>query len=265
MTQPINPATLQEMAQDLGVDPLALERDWVLTEIIYHLAQQPLGQELVLKGGQALRHVYGSDRFSKDVDYVAHRRVDFADLRDLLSIRYPRLRPPAEPPESTRFGLKIDPITYTGPLRIPGTVEVEVSFREKIQRTAHSMAFISPFREPFPVAVMDLHEMIAEKVRAMVQRGNPRDLYELWFIFSRVDTAISADVVAELIPRKFPPSLVSKGWRPQDLYTKIRRTEPEWTSALAVLIAEPPTFDDALAVVEKSLRPIIRKVRTSPG
>lgn len=57
MTQPINPATLQEMAEDLGIDPLALERDWVLTEIIHHLAQQPLGQELVLKGGQALRHV----------------------------------------------------------------------------------------------------------------------------------------------------------------------------------------------------------------
>ena len=99
MTQPINPATLQEMAEDLGVDPLALERDWVLTEIIYHLAQQPLGRDLVLKGGQALRHVYGSERFSKDVDYVARRRVDFADLRALLSMRYPRLRPLTSPTE----------------------------------------------------------------------------------------------------------------------------------------------------------------------
>lgn len=263
MTQPLNPATLQELAEEIGVDPLVLERDWVLTEIVYHLVQQPVGQDLVLKGGQALRHVYGSDRFSKDVDYVARRRVDFADLRDLLTIRYPRLRPPVTPPQSTRFGLKIDPIAYSGPLRVPGSVEVEVSFREDIQRPDRTMDYISPFREPFPVAVMDLHEMIAEKVRAMVQRGNPRDLYDLWFIFSRVGSPISAEIVAQLIPLKFTPPLVSKGWRPQDLYTRIRTMEHEWTSALTVLVAEPPTFDEALDVVETALRPIVHKVRTS--
>lgn len=250
------------MAEESGVDPLVLERDWVLTEIIYHLVQQPIGQNLVLKGGQALRHVYGSDRFSKDVDYVARRRIDFADLRDLLTIRYPQLRPPVTLPQPTRFGLKIEPIAYTGPLRVPGTVEVEVSFREDIQRPARLMDYISPFREPFAVAVMDLHEMIAEKVRAMVQRGNPRDLYDLWFIFSRIDSVISDEIVAQLIPLKFTPPLVSKGWRPQDLYTKIRTTEQEWTSAFTVLVAEPPTFDEALDVVEKALHPIVRKVRT---
>lgn len=115
MSGRINPATLQEMAEEIGVDPLVLERDWVLTEIVYHLARQPVGQDLVLKGGQALRHVYGSGRFSKDVDDVARRRVDFAELRDLLTIRYPTLKPPVVPPLSTTFGLKIDPISYTAP------------------------------------------------------------------------------------------------------------------------------------------------------
>jgi predicted nucleotidyltransferase component of viral defense system len=259
----VNPAMLQEMAEEFGVDPLVLERDWVLTEIIYHLAQQPIGQDLVLKGGQALRHVYGSGRFSKDVDYAARRRVDFADLRDLVTIRYPALRPPVAPPQSTRFGLKIDPISYTGPLRVPATVEVEVSFREHIQRPALTMDYISPFREPFPVAVMDLHEMISEKVRAMVQRGNPRDLYDLWFIFSRIDSPISDEVVARLIPLKFTPPLVSKGWRPQELYTKIRSQGGAWTSALTVLVAEPPTFDEALDVVEKAMRPIVNRIKAS--
>ncbi len=54
---------------------------------------------------------------------------------------YPTLRPPVAPPQSTRFGLKIDPISYTGPLRVPGTVEVEVSFREHIQRPALAMDY----------------------------------------------------------------------------------------------------------------------------
>jgi predicted nucleotidyltransferase component of viral defense system len=50
---------LQETAQALGVDPLFVERDWVLTEIIFHPAQHP-EHRLVLKGGQALRHIYGN-------------------------------------------------------------------------------------------------------------------------------------------------------------------------------------------------------------
>jgi len=261
MSGTFNPAALQEMAEELDIEPLVLERDWVLTEIIHHLAQQPVGQDLVLKGGQALRHVYGSERFSKDVDYVARRRVEFAELRDLLTIRYPALRPPVSPPTSTKFGLKIDPISYTGPMRVPGTVEVEVSFREEVQLPVQHMDYISPFRDPFSVSVMDLHEMVAEKVRAMVQRGNPRDLFDLWFIFSRVDATINGEIVARLIPLKFAPPLVSKGWRRQDLYTKIGTREADWETMLRALVADPPTYDEALFTVERALRPIITKVR----
>jgi len=47
MSGRMNPATLQELAENAGVDPLVLERDWVLTEIIYHLTRQPVGQDLV--------------------------------------------------------------------------------------------------------------------------------------------------------------------------------------------------------------------------
>jgi len=57
------------------------------------------------------------------------------------------------------------------------------------------------------------------------------------------------------------PPLVSKGWRKQDLYTSIRAKEADWDSALRVLVAEPPSFDEALDVVERALRPIVGKVR----
>jgi len=40
--------TLLELAGTIGVDPLVLERDWVLTEIVFHLAQTS-GAHLVLK------------------------------------------------------------------------------------------------------------------------------------------------------------------------------------------------------------------------
>jgi predicted nucleotidyltransferase component of viral defense system len=253
--RPINPAVLQETAEALGVDPLFLERDWVLTEIIFQLAQHP-EHHLVLKGGQALRHIYGSDRLSKDVDYVSSRRLDFAELREHLTIRYPRLRLPTQPAGPTRYGLTVRPITYTGPLNVPGSVEVEISYREDVVLTPHSLLYHSPFRDPFPVTVMDLREMVAEKLRALYQRGNPRDLFDLWFIYSMSGTTVEAHTVAHLVPAKF--RLVGGGWRRERLYDRIRANAGEWQRALQLLVTTLPAFDDALATVEVALRPVIQ-------
>lgn len=258
MSRRVNPAALQELAGTMGVDPLVLERDWVLTEIVFHLAQTS-GAHLVLKGGQALRHVYGSERFSKDVDYVARRRLEFEELRDRLNIRYPRLRTPGQPSGPTKFGLTIRPIAYVGPLNVRGTVEVEVSFREDIILPPVSLDYQSLFRDTFPVIVMNLTEMVAEKVRALYQRGNPRDLYDLWFVFSQLDQPIDGDAVARLVPAKF--TLVSGGWKRQRLYDRIRANEADWQEGLRYLVAEQPAFDDALSTVEDALRVIIANVR----
>jgi len=254
MTRHINPAMLQEIAQANGVDPLFVERDWVLTEIIFHLAQLP-GPDLVLKGGQALRHIYGSDRLSKDIDYVSSRRLDFDELRQQLTIRYPRLRLPAHAAGPTKYGLTIRPIIYTGPLNVQGTVEVEVSYREDVVLIPTPQLFNNPFRDPFPVVVMNLHEMVAEKIRALYQRGNPRDLYDLWFIHALPNTAIDARTVADLVPTKF--RLVSGGWKRERLYERIRANEGDWNQALRLLVTSLPAFDDALSAVEAALRPVV--------
>jgi uncharacterized protein len=256
--QPVNPAVLQEMAQSMGVDPLFVERDWVLTEIVFHLAQHP-EPGLVLKGGQALRHIHGSDRLSKDIDYVSSRRLDLEELRQQLNIRYPRLRLPAQAAGPTKYGLTVRPISYTGPLNVPGTVEVEISYREDVVLDPIPMPFHSLFRETFPVIAMDLHEMVAEKMRALYQRGNPRDLFDLWFIYSLPEQAIDPHVVAKLIPTKF--RLVSGGWRRERLYDRIRVNEGDWNQALRLLVVTLPSFDEALSTVEVSLRPIMQLIR----
>jgi predicted nucleotidyltransferase component of viral defense system len=253
-----SPALLQDLAEDLGVPPVILERDWVLTEIVFHLGEQ-LGSDLILKGGQALRHVFGSDRFSKDVDYVAQRRLEFDELRASLQIRYPSLRLPTASAGRTRFGLKLEGISYSGPLRIPGSVEVEVSFREQAELPPQILPYLSPFRDPFPVHVLDLHEIVSEKIRALFQRGNPRDLYDLWFIFVKVILAVDAATVARLIPIKF--RLVSGGWRKHQLYENIEANRSTWESAFRSLITDPPGYEEALVAVQRALRPIITRVR----
>ena len=55
MSVDINRARLIELAEENGVDPIYLEKDFILTEIVHAYATGPHREQLVLKGGQALR------------------------------------------------------------------------------------------------------------------------------------------------------------------------------------------------------------------
>ena len=177
----LNRVHLEELAAERGIDPLFLERDLVLTEIIWRYTQHDVGAQLVLKGGQALRHIYGSVRVSGDIDYVSARRVDFDELRDALIIKHRTLsiRVPDEPAGVTGRSVKVSPIEYRGPMGIPGKVEVDVSYRDDLYFPADVVPFNSPYRDVFEVQAMQIDEMVAEKVRALTQRGHPRDLKAL--------------------------------------------------------------------------------------
>ncbi|MBI3971546.1 MAG: nucleotidyl transferase AbiEii/AbiGii toxin family protein [Chloroflexi bacterium] len=253
-TPAVNAALLRDLAEQHGVDAVYLEKDFVLTEIIHAYAAGPYGDALVLKGGQALRHIYGSPRFSKDVDYIARRRIEFADLMDALNIRYPRLQLPVEPAGRTSSGLHIEPVEYRGPLGQLDNVEIEVSFRRDLALEPQRVTYRSLLREPFDVLVMDLNEMVAEKLRAMYQRGNPRDLYDLWFIFTRLAGSVDAGTVARLVPGKFRPPLVRGGWDRSRLFARMDEERHTWDDALDALAPDHPTFGEARATVERATR-----------
>src|SRR5687767_3634085 len=144
------------------------------------------------------------------------------------------------PPRSTLF-------PYTTLFRS----EMEVSFREDLMLEPERAAYRSPFCEAFPVLVMCADEMLSEKVRAMYQRGQPRDLYDLWFLLTHPEVVIDEATVSELIPRKFRPGLVSGGFDRARLYEQIRANEASWAETLGELVPTFPTFDEALGVVER--------------
>jgi predicted nucleotidyltransferase component of viral defense system len=227
----------------------------VLTEIIRHLAQGEHADQLVLKGGQALRHVYGSVRFSKDADYVAKRHLEFDELRAAIDVRYPRLTLPDEPEGYTSHGIKIAPIGYRSLLGLKdATVELEVSFRQDLVLEPQTQTYESPFGEAFEVQVMDLNEMVSEKIRALFQRGHPRDLYDLWFIFTRLAGQVDEATVARLVPQKIRRPMVKRRWDYGELYDRIEANASQWQSLLRGLVPDPPSYEEALAAAQRNLR-----------
>ncbi len=156
----------------------------VLLAILERLAAEPESfiHAVALKGGILMAGELRSPRSSADIDATTghQRRIDsqrvIADLRRAGRAFNVRLDGEADrTPGGLIVHFRFDSLTDGG------TAKLEVSVREDLVfavRDAHfdvSELGIAPFSVP---AVAEV-ELVAEKLRALVQRAQPRDLFDL--------------------------------------------------------------------------------------
>ena len=179
---------LAEIASVRGLSLRNVELDYLL-EVCLHTVSRYRGA-LVFKGGTALYKFHGLDRFSEDLDFVqGKRRLDLEKVRDrvvrsceLLGLgcvlgRFDRLR------NEVNMDIHFRGPLYDGRKESMARVAFNVSLRESPQEVESSF-HTSPYREvpSFELGVMSAREMMAEKVRAIMTRDKPRDVYDLWFL-----------------------------------------------------------------------------------
>jgi len=256
-------ARLVQLAAECGVPVDYLERDYVLTIVLGQIARTPeLGDQLVLKGGLALHHIYSSQRMSVDMDFTAERRLDPGLLCDAVeSIRALRMRMP-QTIGPTRHSLTLTPVTYIGPRGVASHFDIEISYRESVILSPRVVPFVSPFCDPFDVRVMQIEEIVAEKMRALYQRAKPGDLYDLFFILDNPTLNCDLGQTSRLLPTKFALVAGNK-WRRARFFKRLEeraaQIETLWESALAdVILGELPPLDDAIAAVQRRLHRLPR-------
>jgi predicted nucleotidyltransferase component of viral defense system len=185
---------VQWYAADCGVDLDIAEREISLTYILRILSDRGLLDQLAFKGGTALRKLYlgATGRFSLDLDFTATGEASpEAMVLDLVGTLH----------EQTYYGLTFAvpssdyyatgdscgaEITYRHDWVSAGRLGVQISFRAQPLLPVR----LVPLRReryfdwlgmvPPSVPSLDLHEVIAEKVRAAAQRCRVRDLYDLY-------------------------------------------------------------------------------------
>jgi hypothetical protein len=208
---------IQRLAQRNHIGMQAQERDYLqhLLLMLFYTRSQAL----IFKGGTALRLVYRGSRYSEDLDFSALisgepaaapvRIADgmYAALRGLWQAVVADLRDYGAEGElrnvwEGEVGFSFD-VSYQGPLydgrdRSKGKVRVDVSLRGEPSATRRELVR-SEYDDvrPFVVTVLSPEHLLAEKVRALLVRAKPRDLYDVWLM---VEQGIHLD--ADLIQQK---------------------------------------------------------------
>lgn len=191
------------------VPPDTVDKDWVLGHFLsaFFLLEEHK-EKLVFKGGTALRKCYFPNyRFSEDLDFTS-RTTDYKLTRKILN----EVIKTAESHSGILFHIQEitelkfeDKLTgyqaklaYWGanhsknqeppdPQRWMTNIKVEITLYEKIVFESELREITHPYsdsllQEPDKISCYNLKEVIAEKIRALVQRSYtaPRDYYDIY-------------------------------------------------------------------------------------
>ncbi|MBM3120442.1 MAG: nucleotidyl transferase AbiEii/AbiGii toxin family protein, partial [Chloroflexi bacterium] len=185
----ISRSDLQRLAKRQKVALGTLEKDYVLTEVLKALSLvPPLNELLVFKGGTALRKIYfGHWRYSEHLDFTAKRDMEKEELRRALDEWHRQVEEMSQIRLTTRMLHKPDGYArarsqFIGPLSYPGMIFMDLSFDEPL---CLAPEYRDVLTAPFPgegqkVFVYPLEELLAEKMRSLLERGKSRDYYDVW-------------------------------------------------------------------------------------
>ena len=179
---------IQRLAQAGGVDERTQERDYLLTWML--AAHSAANYGLVFKGGTCLRQCYFRGyRYSEDLDFTLPAGSSAPPLIEIIGSwcawvsENSGIRATASPDDQSpdQKGW----LSFRGPLgaQRDKAVKVDVAFDEHIEDKVVSRPLLSDYTDiadqEHPVMAYSLVEMWAEKTRSLLQRAEPRDLYDL--------------------------------------------------------------------------------------
>ena len=204
-------AELQRLANRERVALGILEKDYVITEVLKALSQLPaLCESFVFKGGTALRKVYFSHwRYSEDLDFTVKFDIPKEELRQNLDSWYHQIEQTTQIRLTTRMLHKANGYArirtqFLGPLAHPAMIYMDLSFDEPLCLEPQLRKVLTA---PFPneeraIQVYPLEELMAEKMRSLVERGKSRDYYDVWKILKERCSQMNLETLGTVLEKK---------------------------------------------------------------
>ncbi|MBK5211864.1 MAG: nucleotidyl transferase AbiEii/AbiGii toxin family protein [Coriobacteriia bacterium] len=240
-----------------------IEKDYVLTWLLFGLAGSPLCEHLVFKGGTALKKIYFPDyRYSEDLDFTVIGEIEpetilssvEETLRLLASGEGFQFEMPAQRIERRADSLTVY-VSFVGPLQARlGSRDVKVDFTltEKLIFPVVDKPVFSSYSDRIERSLpsYSLEEIIIEKLCAVIGRTEPRDVYDLHFLMERFE------IDFQQIPRAFAEKAASKNVDPARLEKALERPglPKMWETRLVHQVKELPPLGQVLRELRRKLK-----------
>jgi len=209
-------------------------------------------ENFVFKGGTCLRIIYGLERASEDLDFSTNisanklKKIVGKCLKDfdLLNIKY-NIYAEKEFKGNIRFEVRFEGPLFIGKNSSTNTLKIDfnnLKVKNKIVKVVQKLFSDIPL---FTIVVLDEKEILAEKIRALINRSESRDFYDIWMILNK-----GAEIDKELIINKLKEEN-------SDLAQLKIPSEKEYERDLKYLITNIPPYEQ----VKKEILELINKLK----
>jgi len=176
--------SLKEFTKKFQTVEKNIVREYIQHLFLSSLYKLPEAEKLLFKGGTALRFIYGSPRFSEDVDFTGeniyhHEMIDTLFINALSEIG--------------KQGIKIDfkeakPTTggYLGIIHFElydfiEDMKFEISLRKGKRLVREITTIINDYTPTYTIISLSGADLVKGKMVALISRKKPRDYYDLYF------------------------------------------------------------------------------------
>ncbi len=166
-------------------NPQIIAREYAQHNCLSELYRLKGSENLLFKGGTALRIIYQSPRFSEDLDFTGINGISYLEIENILTNTLKNL-------SDWGFNIEIDEAKKTTGGYLAKTVlsfltfkillKMEISFRQNRQKVVKEISSIANEYIPnYDIIHLPQEEIINGKISALLDRSKPRDWYDLYF------------------------------------------------------------------------------------
>jgi uncharacterized protein len=259
---------IQIIAGKIKVRDTQIEKDYIITWLLWGIAQQSLLYEnLIFKGGTVLKKVYFETyRFSEDLDFTLLNNLTdteittaFQSCLKLLESKVGIQLKMSILEHHTQSGSIAFYIYFVGPLggkMESKSVKIDITRGEKLIFEPISRPILKNYAdlpsENFSLNCYSLEEVIIEKLVALIGRTQPRDVYDLWYLLEE------EQVELEFLKPAFEQKAKHKGHQPSTFIAtwnrKTKLFQTQWKQYLAHQIAELPNIESVWRALNRHFK-----------
>ncbi len=242
---------ITEISKSESVGWAVVEKDYFLTLVLESVASTPaLHDNLVFKGGTALRKVYFSDyRYSEDLDFTLKREFESGEIRSLFgsALDYLAREHNADMRirdfNSKKYFTDIK-VQFVGLKGNKNTIAIDMSPSELIVDAQVELPVLNNYyQKSFDIGVYTLEEIVAEKLRSLMQRTRARDYYDVWYLLTQGKRKLDKKKIGRIFAKKVEYKKIDFTGKEQLLdQEKLTQAEAYYQAQIGSQIKHLPPF-----------------------
>lgn len=179
----ISSAIIKDLSKKLQTTQLNVRREYVQHLFLSYFYQQKNTNDILFKGGTALRIAFNSPRFSEDLDFSGEKfqikQIENAIESTLEKIEKEGIKTEIIESKETTGGYLAE-ISMSLASDIVSLL-IQISKRES-DDSSEVVVISSDFIAPYPISLLGREHLVREKIQALLTRAKPRDFYDLYFL-----------------------------------------------------------------------------------